>query len=50
MVTLTGFILEQFPDIKGGDTVELADFAIKPLDFKDAYINEFEIVRLNKAE
>lgn len=50
MVTLTGFILEQFPDIKGGETVELADFAIKPLDFKDAYINEFEVVRLNKSE
>ena len=46
MVTLTGFIIEQFPETRAGDTVRLENFEITPLDYEAAYINEFEIVRL----
>ena len=50
MVTLTGFIIEQFPETRAGDTVRLENFEITPLDYEAAYINEFEIVRLAKKD
>ena len=46
MVTLTGFFLDENSDTSAGDTIKLLDFEITALDFKDAYINEFEVVRV----
>ncbi|TGE72943.1 hemolysin family protein [Weissella confusa] len=46
MVTLTGFFLDENSDTSSGDTIKVLDFEITALDFKDAYINEFEVVRV----
>ena len=46
MVTLTGFFLDENSDTSAGDTIKVLDFEITALDFKDAYINEFEVVRV----
>lgn len=47
MVTLTGYVLEQKPDIKKGETLHVAEFNVIPLDSADdAYIDSFEVVRL----
>ncbi|TGE63346.1 hemolysin family protein [Weissella confusa] len=46
MVTLTGFFLDENSDASAGDTIKVLDFEITALDFKDAYINEFEVVRV----
>lgn len=45
MVTLTGYFLEEKPNPTVGEAIRVVDFDIKPLDFKDAYINEFEVSR-----
>ena len=45
VVTLTGYILDNFPKIQAGDTVQIADFDFKALDFENAYINWFEVSR-----
>ncbi|WP_137601801.1 hemolysin family protein [Paucilactobacillus nenjiangensis] len=50
MVTLTGYIIDYNPNIKKGEMVEIDQFQITPLDFNDAYINEFEVVELPKPE
>ena len=50
MVTLTGYVIDQNPNIKKGETVIVDNFRITPLDFNDAYINEFEVVELPKSE
>ncbi|MCS9995412.1 HlyC/CorC family transporter [Weissella confusa] len=46
MVTLTGFFLDENSDTSAGDTIKVLDFEITAIDFKDAYINEFEVVRV----
>ncbi|MBJ7688798.1 HlyC/CorC family transporter [Weissella confusa] len=46
MVTLTGYFLDEHSDTSAGDTIKVLDFEITALDFKDAYINEFEVVRV----
>ncbi|MDR3189925.1 MAG: hemolysin family protein [Lactobacillaceae bacterium] len=43
MVTLTGYVLDENPDIQVGDIMEVDNYRIQPLDYKDAYINEFEV-------
>lgn len=50
MVTLTGYFLDEDPAAKTGDVIEVANFKIKALDFKDAYINEFEVTKLKVAD
>jgi len=50
MVTLTGFVIEQFPEIGAGETLQLENFELTPLDYEAAYINEFEVVRLVKED
>ncbi|VDG18901.1 hemolysin [Lactobacillus sp.] [Lactiplantibacillus mudanjiangensis] len=45
VVTLTGYVLDNFPKIQAGDTVQIADFDFKALDFENAYINWFEVSR-----
>ena len=45
MVTLTGYFLEEKPNPTVGEAIRVVDSDIKPLDFKDAYINEFEVSR-----
>ena len=50
MVTLTGFVIEQFPEIGAGETLQLENFELTPLDYEAAYINAFEVVRLVKED
>lgn len=50
MVTLTGFILDKDPDVSVGNEYVVSHFKIIPLDYKDAYINEFEVVNLNEDD
>lgn len=45
-VTLTGYVLNHEPDFRAGDVMHVANFAIKALDYDNAYINEFEITKL----
>jgi len=45
MVTLTGYVLDLNPEPAVGKPIRIANFDITPLDFKDAYINEFEVVQ-----
>ena len=46
MVTLTGYFLNENPTPIVGEAMTVQNFEITPLDFKDAYINEFEVVRV----
>ncbi|WP_373702320.1 hemolysin family protein [Weissella soli] len=46
MVTLTGYVLHENPDIEVGEVLKVENFEIRALDHKDAYINEFEVVQL----
>ncbi|QIL49976.1 HlyC/CorC family transporter [Weissella coleopterorum] len=50
MVTLTGFVLDKDPDVSVGDEFIVSHFKIIPLDYKDAYINEFEVIDLNEDD
>ncbi|MBX4173480.1 hemolysin family protein [Weissella viridescens] len=45
-VTLTGYMLDRFPDLSVNEPNQVANFDITALDFKDAYINYFEVVVL----
>lgn len=44
MVTLTGYMLDNYPDLTVGKPIQIANFSITPLDFKDAYISNFKVV------
>ncbi|MDR2660985.1 MAG: hemolysin family protein [Lactobacillaceae bacterium] len=46
-VTLTGFILNNYPDTRKNDVIEIDKFSIKALDYDDAYIEEFEVTELD---
>ncbi|ALI32264.1 MULTISPECIES: hemolysin family protein [Weissella] len=50
MVTLTGYVLDDHPDFQVGEAIKINNFEITALDFKDAYIEEFEVVALPEAE
>ena len=45
-VTLTGYVLDEYPNFQVGQAIRIANFEITALDFKDAYIEEFEVVDL----
>ena len=45
VVTLTGYIIEADPDIKAGDSYQIGDFQFTALDYENAYINWFEVIR-----
>ncbi|MCT4396243.1 hemolysin family protein [Periweissella beninensis] len=42
-VTLTGYVLNQEPEFRTGDIMQVAQFELKALDYDNAYINEFEV-------
>ncbi len=42
-VTLTGYMLDKFPDLEVNVPNQVANFEITALDYKDAYINYFEV-------
>lgn len=50
MVTLTGYVLDEHPNFEVGEAIEIENFKITALDFKDAYINDFEVVALPVTE
>ncbi|MCM0581986.1 HlyC/CorC family transporter [Weissella diestrammenae] len=50
MVTLTGYILDEDPDVTVGQEIIVANFKIIPQDYKDAYINAFEVIELNEED
>jgi len=50
MVTLTGFFLNENPMPSVGEAMTVQNFEITPLDFKDAYINAFEVVRMKNEQ
>lgn len=45
-VTLTGYVLDEHTNFQVGQGIRIANFEITALDFKDAYIEEFEVVAL----
>lgn len=50
MVTLTGYILDEHPEVAVDEPLRIENFDITALDFKDAYINDFEVVALPEEE
>jgi len=50
MVTLTGYVLDEDPDVSVGQEIIVSNFKIIPLDYKDAYINDFEVIELNEED
>ncbi len=46
MVTLSGYILDSYPNINIDKTVIIDEFEITALDYKDAYINDFEVIKI----
>lgn len=46
MVTLSGFTLDVQDNVQNGFSFQLQDFIFTVTDYKDAFINEFEVVRL----
>ncbi|MDR0900019.1 MAG: hemolysin family protein [Lactobacillaceae bacterium] len=42
-VTLTGYIINNYPDTRKNDIVTIENLDIKVLDYEDAYIEEFEV-------
>ena len=49
-VTLTGFVLEEYPEFQVGEAIRIKNFEITALDFKDAYIEKFEVVALPEED
>jgi CBS domain containing-hemolysin-like protein len=49
-VTLTGYVLDEHPDFHVGQAIRIANFEITALDFKDAYIEKFEVVAFPESE
>ncbi|MDU2151846.1 MAG: CBS domain-containing protein, partial [Weissella confusa] len=50
MVTLTGYVLDEHPNFEVGEAIKINNFEITALDFKDAYINDFEVVALPEED
>lgn len=48
-VTLTGYVLNQNPDFRAGDTLTVENFEMTALDYENAYINNFEIHELPRT-
>ncbi|MBM7618030.1 CBS domain containing-hemolysin-like protein [Weissella uvarum] len=49
-VTLTGYMLDNFPNLVVNEPNQVANFEITALDFKDAYINYFEVTEYPLTE
>lgn len=51
-VTLTGYVINHYPEFRKHDTITIDCFQIQALDYENAYINEFEVTKLeiNKDE
>ncbi len=50
MATLTGYVLDEHPNFEVGEAIKINNFEITALDFKDAYINDFEVVALPEED
>lgn len=42
-VTIAGFIIDQEPNLKKGDVIQIANFDFKVLDYENSFINWFEV-------
>ena len=42
-VTLAGYIIDNYPDVKSNDVVHLENFDLKVLDYENSFINWFEV-------
>ena len=44
-VTLAGYFMDNYPDIKRGDVININNFEFKILDYENSFINWFEVTR-----
>ncbi len=44
-VTLAGYFLDNYPDIKAGDTISFENFDFKIVDYENSFINWFEVTK-----
>lgn len=49
-VTLAGYFIDNYPDIKAGDMIELDNFEFKVIDYENSFINWFEVTKLAKVD
>ncbi|GAK48446.1 hemolysinC family Mg(2+)/Co(2+) transport protein [Secundilactobacillus oryzae JCM 18671] len=42
-VTIAGFIIDQEPNLKKGDVIQISNFDFKVLDYENSFINWFEV-------
>jgi CBS domain containing-hemolysin-like protein len=44
-VTLAGYFLDNYPDIKAGDVIAFENFDFKIIDYENSFINWFEVTK-----
>lgn len=49
-VTLAGYFLDNYPDIKAGDIISFENFDFKIIDYENSFINWFEVTKHQPAK
>lgn len=49
-VTMTGYILDNYPNAHVGDVFRIQDFHFEVLDFENSYINWFKVTRIEPSD
>ncbi|WP_255552512.1 hemolysin family protein [Lactobacillus sp. Sy-1] len=50
IVTIAGFIIDNYDDLKVGKVIKIVNFEFKILDYENSFINWFEVTNLNEAK
>ncbi|UQS87175.1 hemolysin family protein [Nicoliella spurrieriana] len=50
IVTIAGFIIDNYDDLKVGKVIKIMNFEFKVLDYENSFINWFEVTNLNEAK
>lgn len=50
MVTLTGYMLDDNPNARAGSEMQVGPFKLTALHYKDAYISDFEVIRVPESK
>lgn len=49
-VTLAGYFIDNYPDLKAGDTIQFHNFDFKIIDYENSFINWFEVTLREPAK
>lgn len=47
-VTLAGYFIDNYPDLKSGKIIKLHAFEFKVIDYENSFVNWFEVTKLNE--